>query len=299
MATVPYLTEEQIKQKYADAYSAYDAQRKAEADRATAAANQQLANLQRGAYVDYRMNQRDLPEQLARQGITGGASETSALRGQMNYENNRAANSRQNANRLAEINNAYLDAMNTYKMTADQAMNDEIVQNQQLRANYEKQLQQEAEQRFSNTISGYDSISDIDKEIAKIQKSGVDLWKIDYLRARRAELKAAQEEAYSGGGGYSGYSGYTYDNDGGGGGGGGNTNAQVILDYYKSRGGLFGKGSGGGSSKSGGSGSGKVKVKGKASGIKVRSGSTKYYKNRKSGSSYRNSKKRSDYSWRK
>lgn len=289
MATVPYLTEEQIKQKYADAYSAYDAQRKAEADRATTAANQQLANLQRGAYVDYRMNQRDLPEQLARQGITGGASETSALRSQMNYENNRAANSRQNANRLAEINNTYLDAMNTYKMTADQAMNDEIVQNQQLRANYEKQLQQEAEQRFANTISGYDSISDIDKEIAKIQKSGVDLWKIEYLRARRAELKAAQSAGYGSGGGY--YYG----------GGGGsdddvvydNTPTQPIRDdyvksainYLSNKGSLF-KGNKSGSTK-------------KTTPKKTSTGRTAYYKNRKSKTNYRNSKKTSDYRFRR
>lgn len=213
MATVPYLTEDQIRKNYANAYSAYDAQRKAEADRASAAANQQYDNMQRSNYVDYRMNQRDMPEQLARQGITGGASETSLLRGQTNYENNRAATELQRGSRLGDINNAYMDAIRTYRMTADQNMNDEIAQNRQLRANYEKQLQQEAEQRYANTISGYDSIGGIDKEIASIQKSGKDTWRIAYLRARRAELVAAQkaeQEALassSGGGGGSYYHG--------------------------------------------------------------------------------------------
>lgn len=213
MATVPYLTEDQIRKNYANALSSYDAQRKAEADRASAAANQQYDNMQRSNYVDYRMNQRDMPEQLARQGITGGASETSLLRGQTNYENNRAATELQRGSRLGDINNAYMDAIRTYRMTADQNMNDEIAQNRQLRANYEKQLQQEAEQRYANTISGYDSIGGIDKEIASIQKSGKDTWRIAYLRARRAELVAAQkaeQEALassSGGGGGSSYYG--------------------------------------------------------------------------------------------
>lgn len=275
--TVPYLTEDQIRKNYANQLSAFDAQRKAEADRATAAANQQYNNMQRSNYVDYRVAQRDLPEQLARQGITGGASETSLLRGQTNYENNRNATELQRGSRLGEINNAYLDALNTYRMTAEQQMNDAIAQNKQLQYEYQerqkelerqrqreieerfanniggyrtessidaaieaakksgetwkipylrqqkttilqqneakKQAQQERrEERFANTISGYDSIKGIDKKIAAIRKSGKDTWRISYLRARRAELVAAQkaeQSSSSSGGGYSrgGYSG--------------------------------------------------------------------------------------------
>ena len=215
---VPYLTEDQIRKNYANAYKAYDTQRKTEADRATAAANQQYDNMQRSNYVDYRMAQRDMPEQLARQGITGGASETSLLRGQTNYENNRAATELQRGSRLGDINNAYLDAIRTYRMTADQNMNDEIAQNRQLRANYEKQLQQEAEQRYANTISGYDSIGGIDKEISSIQKSGKDTWRIAYLRARRAELVQAQQAAQAAAASSSGGGGRSY-------GGGGSTPA--------------------------------------------------------------------------
>ena len=216
MATVPYLTEDQIRKNYAKALSSYDAQRKAEADRATAAANQQYDNMQRSNYVDYRMNQRDMPEQLARQGITGGASETSLLRGQTNYENNRAATELQRGSRLGDINNAYLDAIRTYRMTADQNMNDEIAQNRQLRSNYEKQLQQEAEQRYANTISGYDSIGGIDKEIDSIRKSGKDTWRIAYLRARRAELVQAQQAAQAAAASSSGGGGRSYSGGGGG-----------------------------------------------------------------------------------
>lgn len=220
MATVPYLTEDQIRKNYANAYNAYNTQRKSEADRASAAANQQYDNMQRSNYVDYRMNQRDMPEQLARQGITGGASETSLLRGQTNYENNRAATELQRGSRLGDINNAYLDALATYRMTADQNMNDEITQNRQLRANYEHQIQQETEDRYAKTISGWDSISDIDKEISKIQKSGKNTWRIDYLRARRSELvreQRAEQQAAAAAASRSGGGGYSYSSGGGGG----------------------------------------------------------------------------------
>lgn len=215
MATVPYLTEDQVRKYYADQGAAYEKQRRAEADRYINSTNQQYDNSQRGNYVNYRMNQRDLPEQLARQGITGGASETSALRAQTNYENNYLANEAQRNSKIKDINDAYSDAMATYRMTANQAMNDEIKHQRELRANYEKQLQQEAEQRFANTISGYDNIATIDKLMDSIRKSGKDLWKIDYLRARRAELVAAQKAMASSGGGGGGYGGYSYRSGGG------------------------------------------------------------------------------------
>lgn len=246
MAELPYLTEQQIRDKYAQQYADYEKQRNAEADRAKAEAKSAYDSSQRQNYINYMKSNRDFPEQMARLGLTGGASETSALRNQTNYENNRNYAQRDYNTNVNSINNTLADTLNTYKMTADANMNDEIAQNAQLRAQYEKQLQQEAEQRFANTISGYDSISGIDAEIAKIQKSGVDLWKIDYLRARRAELAAAEAAAYSGGGG----GGYSYS-----GGGGGdneyyydtpvaNTSADTIRGGYSSlvskRGGLLG-----------------------------------------------------------
>lgn len=287
--TVPYLTEQQVRDKYAKALADYTNQRNAEADRARAETNSNYDNTQRQNYVQYMENRRDLPEQMARMGVSGGgASETSALRAQTNYENLYNNTERSRNSDIGKINNALSDQLNTYRMTADQNMNDEIAQNRQLRANYEKQLQQEAEQRFANTISGYDSISGIDSEIARISRSGVDLWRIPYLRARRAELAAAQAAAYSGGGGgYSGYSGYTYNNQ------------QVddtpasptygdyvsaARNYLSNRGGLFKGSSSGSSSKS--SSNSKSSYKG-WNASKPKSGSQSY-RNSKKGSSRRN-----------
>lgn len=212
---VPYLTEQQVRDKYAKALTDYTNQRNTEANRARTQVNNQYDTAQRQNYVNYMQNRKDLPEQMARMGISGGASETSALRAQTNYENNYNNAERSRGTELNNINNTLADTLNTYRMTADANMNDEIAQNRQLRANYEKQLQQEAEQRFANTISGYDNISQIDKLMSQISKSGVDTWRIPYLRARRAELAAAlaeqQAAASSGGGG-----GYSYRYSGGG-----------------------------------------------------------------------------------
>lgn len=286
--TVPYLTEQQVRDKYAKALADYTKQRNTEADRARAETNSNYDNTQRQNYVQYMQNRRDLPEQMARMGLSGGASETSALRSQTNYENNYNNTERSRGADINKINTTLADNLNTYRMTADQNMNEEIAQNRQLRANYEKQLQQEAEQRFANTISGYDSISGIDSEIARISRSGVDTWRIPYLRARRAELAAAQASAYSGGGGggYSGYSGYTYNNQ------------QVddtptsptygdyvsaARNYLSNRGGLF-KGSSSSSSKS--SSNSKSSNKG-WNASKPKSGSQSY-RNSKKGSSRRN-----------
>lgn len=293
---VPYLTEQQIRNNYAKALADYTNQRNAEANRERTSVNSNYDTAQRANYVQYMQNKRDLPEQMARMGISGsGASETSALRAQTNYENLYNNTERSRNAEIGKINNALSDQLNTYRMTADQNMNDEIAQNQQLRANYEKQLQQEAEQRFANTISGYDSISGIDSEIAKISRSGVDTWRIPYLRARRAELVAAGLAAsggsYGGGGGYSGYSGYTYSNNDSGDGGSTGITREQAMDAVRARLGATGSGSSKKSSQS--------MVKGKASGVKTRSGTKRYYENRKSGASYRNSKKSSDYSWRR
>ena len=216
---VPYRTEQEIRNQYAKALADYTNQRNAEADRERASVNSNYDNTQRANYVQYMQNKRDLPEQMARLGVGGsGASETSALRAQTNYENLYNNTERSRSADIGKINNTLADTLNTYRMTADANMNDEIAQNQQLRANYEKQLQQEAEQRFANTISGYDNISQIDKLMSQISKSGVDTWRIPYLRARRAELAAAlaeqQAAASSGGGGYSyRYSGGGADDD--------------------------------------------------------------------------------------
>ena len=67
----------------------------------------------RQAYVQYMQSQKALPQQLASQGVSGGATETANLGLQTAYQNNVNAINQNKANRLQEIDNAIVDLQNT------------------------------------------------------------------------------------------------------------------------------------------------------------------------------------------
>ena len=67
----------------------------------------------RQAYIQYMQSQKALPQQLASQGATGGATETANLGLQTTYQNNVNSINQNKANRLQEIDNAIVDLQNT------------------------------------------------------------------------------------------------------------------------------------------------------------------------------------------
>lgn len=67
----------------------------------------------RQAYVQFMQSQKALPQQLAVQGASGGATETAQLGLQTNYQNNVNSINQNKANRLQEIDNAIVDLQNT------------------------------------------------------------------------------------------------------------------------------------------------------------------------------------------
>ena len=69
----------------------------------------------REAYINSRQNEMNLPQQLAAQGITGGAAESTLLGLATNYENNLYDNEKSRQNQLASIANSEINA----KLTAD------------------------------------------------------------------------------------------------------------------------------------------------------------------------------------
>ena len=79
----------------------------------------------RQAYVQYMQSQKALPQQLASQGATGGATETANLGLQTTYQNNVNAINQNKANRLQEIDNAIVDLQNT----GDLAMVEQVLAN--------------------------------------------------------------------------------------------------------------------------------------------------------------------------
>ena len=81
----------------------------------------------RQAYVQYMQSQKALPQQLASQGATGGATETANLGLQTAYQNNVNSINQNKANRLQEIDNAIVDLQNT----GDLAMVEQVLANNQ------------------------------------------------------------------------------------------------------------------------------------------------------------------------
>lgn len=75
--------------------------------------NQSADENARQAYVQYMQSQKALPQQLASQGVSGGATETANLGLQTTYQNNVNAINQNKANRLQEIDNAIVDLQNT------------------------------------------------------------------------------------------------------------------------------------------------------------------------------------------
>lgn len=75
--------------------------------------NQAADENARQAYVQFMQSQKALPQQLAVQGASGGATETAQLGLQTNYQNNVNSINQNKANRLQEIDNAIVDLQNT------------------------------------------------------------------------------------------------------------------------------------------------------------------------------------------
>lgn len=75
--------------------------------------NQSADENARQAYVNFMQSQKALPQQLASQGVTGGATETANLGLQTAYQNNVNTINQNKVNRLQEIDNAIVDLQNT------------------------------------------------------------------------------------------------------------------------------------------------------------------------------------------
>lgn len=131
----PYKEElERLKNEYAKQEELLREQNRLAVEQGTNRLNAQKANITqsadenaRQAYVQYMQSQKALPQQLASQGATGGATETANLGLQTSYQNNVNAINQNKANRLQEIDNAIVDLQNT----GDLAMVEQVLANNQ------------------------------------------------------------------------------------------------------------------------------------------------------------------------
>lgn len=105
-------------------------------DQATGIANQQIEARNQAAnkaqnqnYINYMMAQRAMPEQMARLGLSGGATESSLLRQNLNYQNLRGNTEAQRAAEVASINQNLTNTLNNYRMEQERARDTEIANN--------------------------------------------------------------------------------------------------------------------------------------------------------------------------
>lgn len=185
--------EKQLKRMQAQEEAAAEAQ--AEAQRQQIAANKQSINnayddSARQAYITAMQNQRALPALMSTQGLTGGATESSMLNLQANYQNN-----------LADLENA----RNTALANADLGLNDVNADLANTLASinssygakildYTKDQQDEAKNDYVTNINQYSD--DYQAEINRLLQQGVPEtdYRIQYLRSARQKKKQQQEE---------------------------------------------------------------------------------------------------------
>ena len=210
--TNPYKGQnKKITQKYDNQYSAYEKQQNKANEALEKKTNDEARDTYHQQYLTYMQNVRKLPSQMAGLGISGGASETSQLQLDTNYQNNRNATTAARDAQLASYREALANRLSQKRADLDALRDAEIETNTQNYNTWNQEQQEQEENRYAQTISGWNDIGAIDKEIARIERTGGDPWRIGYLRARRTELQNAMEEeaaaagSSGGGGGYSGY----------------------------------------------------------------------------------------------
>lgn len=167
----------------------------------------------RQAYISRLQNEKKLSEKLANAGIRGGATETSNLNLQANYETNRnkIASEKisglqaidQNANNLIFQNRQTVEADKLkylQQREAEDREREERLRQEKVQADQAKK--QNDETRYAATISRYTSVDSINKAIKNIKKwkktnpakYKANSWKLQYLGAQRAVLKAKKKK---------------------------------------------------------------------------------------------------------
>lgn len=218
-------TQEQIRQQDTAARNAYAANLRTQANQQIAGNNQQYDKAQNANYVNYMMAQRAMPGQMARLGLSGGASESNMLRLQTNYANMRGNTEAQRSAANNSITQNMNNTLANYNLQQDQLLNDRLTKNESdLYARQvderNRQLEQQKfaleKQQYEQTVkdnaytkaferananaSQYGSVKDIDKALKKLQKkpakkrSQYEKLMISALKARRSAVKALEKE---------------------------------------------------------------------------------------------------------
>lgn len=164
------------------------------------AVNQAYDDSARQAYIANMQSKKNLPQQLAYSGATGGATETANLGLQTNYENNINKINMNRANAINDIDNAIIELQNNGDLTAAQnALNNSqqalsAYQNMLSgKINYDANKKQNDFNAQLSTIGQY--ADDYQAEIDRRMEINPNDPLIPYLAAARQEKINAQKEA--------------------------------------------------------------------------------------------------------
>lgn len=165
--------------RYDDMYTEYanaqDASAQKQIEQATASANDQL----RQAYISRMQNQQQLNDALVQQGIRGGATETSNLALQTNYQNNRS--------NIYKNRDAAITEINT---NADQNKLNFKLQNDAAKAAYIENIEAESRE-VARADADEKKAAMVDAWTAKYSK----YYSIDSLTKALSKAKTSEEKA--------------------------------------------------------------------------------------------------------
>lgn len=200
-----------VAKRYRNYANQYAKQVNTQRDADIAASNAQYTANSQSAALRNAAQQRQLQRQMYRNGITGGASETTMFNAANNYANQQtkisndmaaAANTiRQKANadkaafrlqnaqaRDTAIDSARDREYNKYQnyLKRKDTLNERRYERRRYRNETRYNRRQVAGERYAR---GYSNVKSVNNAIKRIKKSGKGKWRLPYLRAWRTELK--------------------------------------------------------------------------------------------------------------
>lgn len=152
------------------------------------------------AYVNYAKQRNALPEQLAQQGVNGGASESAMVRMQNQFAQNQSANNAARGAAMAQLQNTYdTNLANLRNETNADILSNSMALAQQ-QAEYNDTQNQRALEQYSATIERFTSVKSVEKAISNLDPNDPNYTaKKQLLQLRKAQIKEAKGGGSSGG----------------------------------------------------------------------------------------------------
>lgn len=192
-----------VSKQYANYAKTYQNNVNAQRDADIAASDADYAQNANNAALRNAVQQRELQRQMYRNGITGGASETSMMNQANNYATQQGVIANNKAASAAKIRQQANADVAAYKLQNAQARDTAIqsardreynkyqnwLNREDTKANTKYQHKIDKYNRYADTVAGYDSIKAVNKAIRQAKKSKKNRWKVAYLRKQRAAIR--------------------------------------------------------------------------------------------------------------